>query len=69
MPVMVKHIDNALYQLLESLLGPLTTSLARKKARLIFADKWFGRRGQATPQNLKRLFGRAAYFSPVPAAL
>lgn len=37
MPVMVKHIDNALYQLLESLFGPLTTSLARKKARLIFA--------------------------------
>jgi len=37
MPIMVKHIDNATYQLLESLLGPLTTSLARKKARLIFA--------------------------------
>jgi len=37
MPVMVKHIDNSVYQLLESLLGPLTTSLARKKARLIFA--------------------------------
>ena len=37
MPMMVKHIDNALYQLVESLLGPLTTSLAHKKARLIFA--------------------------------
>ena len=37
MPLMVKHLDNAVYQLLESLLGPLTTSLARKKARLIFA--------------------------------
>ena len=37
MPIMVKHIDNATYQLLESLLGPLSTSLARKKARLIFA--------------------------------
>jgi len=42
MPVMVKHIDNALYQLLESLLGPLTTSLARKKARLIFAVNSLG---------------------------
>jgi 23S rRNA (guanine1835-N2)-methyltransferase len=37
MPVMVKHIDNSVYQLLESLLGALTTSLARKKARLVFA--------------------------------
>ena len=37
MPAMVKHIDNAVYQLLESLLGVLSTSLARKKARLIFA--------------------------------
>ena len=37
MPVMVKHMDNAVYQLLESLLGALTTSLARKKARLVFA--------------------------------
>ena len=37
MPAMVKHIDSAVYQLLESLLGVLSTSLARKKARLIFA--------------------------------
>lgn len=39
MPVMVKHIDNAVYQLLESALGELTTSLARKKARLMFASQ------------------------------
>jgi 23S rRNA (guanine1835-N2)-methyltransferase len=37
MPMMVKHIDSSVYKLLESLLGTLTTSLARKKARLIFA--------------------------------
>jgi 23S rRNA (guanine1835-N2)-methyltransferase len=37
MPVMVKHIDNSVYQLLESLVGTLSTSLARKKARLVFA--------------------------------
>ena len=37
MPMMVKHIDSSVYKLLESLLGRLTTSLARKKARLIFA--------------------------------
>lgn len=36
-PVMVKHLDKSLYELLERLLGPLTTSLARKKARLVFA--------------------------------
>ena len=37
-PVMVKHLDKSLYELLERLLGPLTTSLARKKARLVFAQ-------------------------------
>ncbi len=37
-PVMVKHLDKSLYELLEHLLGPLTTSLARKKARLIYAQ-------------------------------
>ena len=36
-PIMVKYLDNTVYQLLESLLGTLTTSLARKKSRLIFA--------------------------------
>jgi len=39
MPIMVKHMDKAVYQLLESLLGTVTTSLARKKARLVFAGK------------------------------
>ena len=39
MPVMVKHMDNSVYKLLESILGPLTTSLALKKARLVFAFK------------------------------
>lgn len=39
MPIMVKHMDTAVYQLLESLLGTVTTSLARKKARLVFAGK------------------------------
>ncbi len=39
MPVMVKHLDTPLFELLESLLGPLTTSLARKKARLVLAAK------------------------------
>jgi len=37
MPVMVKHMDNSVYQLLESLVGALSTSLACKKARLVFA--------------------------------
>ena len=37
MPIMVKHMNTAVYQLLESLLGTVTTSLARKKARLVFA--------------------------------
>ena len=37
-PVMVKHLDKSLYELLERLLGPLTTSLARKKARLVYAQ-------------------------------
>jgi 23S rRNA (guanine1835-N2)-methyltransferase len=36
-PMMVKYLDNPVYQLLESLLGTLTTSLARKKSRLIFS--------------------------------
>lgn len=36
-PVMVKHLDKSLYELLERLFGSLTTSLARKKARLVFA--------------------------------
>ena len=40
MPVMVKHLDTATFALLESLLGKLTTSLARKKARLIFASQY-----------------------------
>lgn len=51
MPVMVKHIDNALYALLESLLGLLTTSLAHKKARLIFAvNHSKGTKKQQKPQ-------------------
>jgi len=37
MPVMVKHLDSPVYQLLESLFGAVTTSLAKKKARLVFA--------------------------------
>ena len=37
-PVMVKHLNKSLYELLERLLGPLTTSLARKKARLVYAQ-------------------------------
>lgn len=39
MPVMVKHMDNSVYQLLESVLGGLSSSLAHKKARLVFAIK------------------------------
>jgi 23S rRNA (guanine1835-N2)-methyltransferase len=42
MPIMVKHMDKAVYQLLESLLGTVTTSLARKKARLVFAGNHGG---------------------------
>ena len=42
MPIMVKHMDKAVYQLLESLLGTVTTSLARKKARLVFAGNHCG---------------------------
>jgi 16S rRNA (guanine1207-N2)-methyltransferase len=37
MPVMVKHLDTPLYQLLQSLFGTIGSSLARKKARLLFA--------------------------------
>jgi 16S rRNA (guanine1207-N2)-methyltransferase len=42
MPIMVKHMDKAVYQLLESLLGTVATSLARKKARLVFAGNHGG---------------------------
>ena len=35
---MVKHQANASFELLNRYIGPTTTSLARKKARLIFAD-------------------------------
>ena len=42
MPIMVKHMDKAVYQLLESLLGTVTTSLAHKKARLVFAGNHGG---------------------------
>jgi len=36
-PTMIKHLDTSLYELLTRLLGPLTASRAKKKARLLFA--------------------------------
>jgi 16S rRNA (guanine1207-N2)-methyltransferase len=38
MPIMVKYLDNSLYELLTRLLGPLTSSRAVKKARLLSAE-------------------------------
>ena len=37
-PTMIKHLDSSLYELLTRLLGPLTASRAKKKARLLFAS-------------------------------
>lgn len=37
-PTMIKHLDTSLYELLTRLLGPLTASRAKKKARLLFAS-------------------------------
>lgn len=54
MPVMVKHLDTPLFQLLESLLGPLTTSLARKKARLVLASKNKDGGGESPPAQTHR---------------
>ncbi|MBT3437240.1 MAG: class I SAM-dependent methyltransferase [Oceanospirillaceae bacterium] len=54
MPVMVKHLDTPLFVLLESLLGPLTTSLARKKARLVLAAKVEAGDGESPPAQTHR---------------
>ena len=54
MPIMVKHMDTAVYQLLESLLGTVTTSLARKKARLVFAGKPAGINSRKNKAALKQ---------------
>ena len=53
MPIMVKHMDKAVYQLLESLLGTVTTNLARKKARLVFARNNAGKNKGTLKQTLK----------------
>ncbi|HCH23937.1 MAG TPA: 50S rRNA methyltransferase [Oceanospirillaceae bacterium] len=37
-PTMLKHLDTSLYEMLTRLLGPLTASRAKKKARLLFAS-------------------------------
>jgi 23S rRNA (guanine1835-N2)-methyltransferase len=70
MPMMVKHLDNTVYQLLESLLGALTTSLARKKSRLIFAVNHAATLGQSpkaeeTCWNLPSLGLSMQHFSGV----
>ena len=54
MPIMVKHMDKAVYQLLESLLGTVTTSLARKKARLVFAGNHGGINAEKNKAALKQ---------------
>jgi 23S rRNA (guanine1835-N2)-methyltransferase len=38
LPIMVKHLDNSLYDLLTKLLGPLSASRAVKKARVLSAQ-------------------------------
>ncbi|PWQ95023.1 50S rRNA methyltransferase [Leucothrix pacifica] len=35
---MIKHLQKSAFQCIEKIIGPLTTSLAKKKARLIFAS-------------------------------
>lgn len=44
---MLKHLPRSAFPLLERIIGPTRTSLARKKARLIFAE--FVREPQASP--------------------
>jgi 16S rRNA G1207 methylase RsmC len=44
---MIKHQAEASFKLLERIVGPTTTSLARKKARLIFAD--FAKKAVTSP--------------------
>ena len=68
---MSKHIHNSTLQLFEKILGPTTTSLAQKKARLIFctpnSENWQGQSPYPSSYELEnpklRLWNHANVFS------